>query len=69
MDDPPMKEYQDYAPQEPQKNGYTTEKLHPSETIPMSDTNYQEQQPPPYQQQPQNSNPFKNQSQNNPFKN
>ena len=72
MEDPPMKEYQDYAPQDQQRNGYTSEKLHPSETIPMNTTNYQEQQmqqPPPYQQQQQNSNPFKNQSQSNPFRN
>ena len=69
MEDPPMKEYQDYAPQDQQRNGYTSEKLHPSETIPMNPVNYQEQmqQPPPYQQP--NSNPFKNQSQHNPFKN
>jgi DHA1 family vesicular acetylcholine transporter-like MFS transporter 3 len=63
MDDPPMKEYQDYAPQEQQKNGFS-QPLQPAETIPM--TQYQEQQPPAYQQQ--NSNPFKNQSQSNPFK-
>ena len=59
MEDPPMKEYQDYAPQEQQRNGYTSEKLHPSETIPMNPVNpYQEQQmqqPPAYQQP--NSNP------------
>ena len=71
MEDPTMKEYQDYAPQDQQRNGYTSEKLHPSETIPMNPVNnYQEQQmeqPPPYQQP--NSNPFKNQSQHNPFKN
>ena len=64
MEDPPMKEYQDYAPQEQQRNGYS-QPLQPAETIPM--TQYQEQQPPAYQQQ--NSNPFKNQSQSNPFKN
>ena len=43
-----MKEYQDYAPQEQQKNGFS-QPLQPAETIPM--TQYQEQQPPAYQQQ------------------
>lgn len=66
-----MKEYQDYAPQDQPRNGYTTEKLHPSETIPMKTTRFEEQQ----MQEPsqgyaqQNSNPFKNQSQSNPFRN
>ena len=70
MDDPPMKEYQDYAPQDQQQmNGYTTERLQTSESIPMKTTRFEEQP----QQQPhgyveQNSNPFKNQPQNNPFR-
>ena len=71
MGDPPMKEYQNYAPQDPQQmNGYTTEKLHPSESIPLKTTRFEEQP----QQQPQgyaeqNANPFKNQPPNNPFRN
>ena len=72
MEDPPMKEYQDYAPQDQQRNGYTTEKLHPSETIPMKTTRFEEQQMQDNSQgyaQPPPSNPFKNQSQSNPFRN
>ena len=68
MEDPPMKEYQDYQPQDQQRNGYTTEKLHPSETIPLKETRFEEQQPSQGYAQ-QNSNPFKNQSQSNPFRN
>ena len=66
-----MKEYQDYAPQDQQRNGYTTEKLHPSETIPMKTTRFEEQQmqDPSQNYAQQNSNPFKNQSQHNPFRN
>ena len=70
MEDPPMKEYQDYTPQEQHRNGYNTEKLHPSETIPMTQYEEQQQEPlPEYQQQQPASNPFKNQSQSNPFRN
>ena len=62
-----MKEYQTYAPQDQQKNGYRTENLqNPAEAYPMTETHYEEQIP---QQVPQqNSNPFKNQTQSNPFR-
>ena len=63
LEDPPTKEYQTVPQQQQQQlgNGYTDQ---PVEAFAMQQVQPMEQQPP---QQPA-SNPFKNQSQNNPFR-